>query len=136
MTVIEKAIQWLKEDMAKPQPYLSHTIFSMKELNAAANLEIEDLRLEEFGRVLQNEGIVVVTDKISETGNYYNVNANIFLALHTHHDIEKWMQNNMHRKSFCLTITPKKIYPLVCTGRKCRFYLRTEKVCIQDKFFL
>ena len=135
--IVNEAIVWLAKDLRKNKPALTHTIFTASELNEKAGLSLSKMHESILLSYLEKTSFVVKTNKIGPTGPYFNIHRNPFIALHKGDGDSKFVSKLENPEiGFCLTKTKKKTYRMVCAGRKCKFFLASEKQCIQGKFFM
>lgn len=137
MKEIEEAMRWLAQDIKLDKPVLTHTIFSGEELAKAMGLGKSSAQIEEFMRYLELAHCVERINKYGPDGQYYNVHKRVFhLFSESRANKDFVREYKTPDNGFCFVITPQKTYRIGCTGRKCKFYLATEKQCIQGKFFM
>lgn len=133
----EAVMEWIAKDVQLDSPLLTHTIFSGKELIQALGVELNVGQIQELLRALEIAHFVERTNKIGPDGEYYNVHRRILIQNSKSRANKDFIrQLSAPDEGFCIIVTPNKSYRLECAGRKCKFFLASEKQCVLKKFFL
>jgi hypothetical protein len=134
---LEKAMVWLARDCALAKPKLVASIFSAEELVQALDLDIDRGQVLELMHKLEQLHMVVCLNKVSPTGDYFNVHQRVLKVFHPTAANKRFAANNKTpEEGFCFVFAEKKTYRQACAGRKCRYYLPSEKQCVLGKFFV
>lgn len=137
MKEVEEAMRWIALDIKSDCPKVTHTLFSGAELAKAMGLEKTPAQIGEFMRYLELAHCVERTNKLGPDGIYYNVHKRVFYLFSESRANKDFVREySTPDEGFCFVITSQKTYRLGCAGRKCPFFLASEKECVQGKFFL
>lgn len=135
---LDEIIAWIIKDIQQENPIIAHSLFSGKELvTAVGELNLNLGQIQELLRALELAHAISRTNKVGPDGEYYNIHRRMFIQhslSRTNKDFIR--QLNAPDEGFCHIITPNKTYRLECAGRKCKFFLASEKQCVLKKFFL
>lgn len=134
---VEKAITFLALDCQKTHSTFVNTIFSGKDLNERAGLELSQPQVIELMRHLETQCYVVRTDKQGTDGDYFNIAPHVYLILHKTRFDARFVRNlKTPETGFCIFKTKNRTFRQPCEGRKCPYYLASEKHCVLGKFFI
>jgi hypothetical protein len=136
LAFVRSIVDFLMDDAKKRAPKLIHTIFSNVELFDAAGVTPNEQEAFDTMKMLEGMHFVYRIKKAGPDGDYFNLGQKVFNKLAPNRRDRKFVRSLREPEAgFCITKSKKRTYRMQCTGRKCRFFLDSEKICIQNKFF-